>query len=332
MKKIAYLSPSSISLYEQDPEQFYLRYLSLDRPDLDPQTQPMSVGSAFDAYAKSYLYEKLFGKGSDPKFDFQNLFEAQVESCNRDWALKAGKYCFDFYQKTGALSDLLLDLQHAVNVPRFEIEIKGIINGYREGVTLDVSGVTLLGKPDIFYINQHGTHIILDWKVNAFCSKYPKTPTPGYVRLRGDSKKSGHHKDCNLMMLGGTLINGSQYLEDVDETWARQLSIYGWLSGCEVGQEFITAIDQLACSPSGIVDQPIIRVAEVRCRVNPDYQYKTFALAQKIWNLCHSEHFFRDLTLEESQARCAILDDMAKGMRGDGSDKDRWYQEMTRAR
>jgi hypothetical protein len=312
MRKIEYLSPSSIAKFEEDQESFYVRYLSEHRLPDEPQTQPMSIGSAFDAYAKSFIHERLFGKGNDPKYQFDNIFQAQVETHNRDTAIIHGKYAFECYQKSGALADLMLELEQAVNVPKFEIEVRGVISGYREGITLNTGGVTFLGKPDVFFINKHGAHVILDWKVNGYYSKYNKSPMPGYVRLRQDTKKSGQHKDCALMMHNGTLINGGQFLEQLDSDWGRQLSIYGWLLGCEIGEDFIVAVDQLCCSPNKFCpDFPDIRIAEHRLRTHKDFQYKLFARAQYIWNLCHSDHFFQELSKEDSQSRCALLDQQA---------------------
>src|SRR4051812_14365124 len=111
MRKIEYLSPTSLELFYKNQQEFYLRYLSDKRPPRIPQDRPMSVGSSFDAHAKSYLHQNLFGKGHDPKFDLKNLFEAQVEPQNRDWALAAGQHAFDVYKRSGALADLMLDLQ-----------------------------------------------------------------------------------------------------------------------------------------------------------------------------------------------------------------------------
>ncbi|KKK99128.1 hypothetical protein LCGC14_2635890, partial [marine sediment metagenome] len=81
-----YLSPTSISLWQKDEELFYQRYLSENRLPREPQTQPMSIGSAFDAFCKSYLHEALFGKGADPCYSRGYLFEEQVQEHNRDWA------------------------------------------------------------------------------------------------------------------------------------------------------------------------------------------------------------------------------------------------------
>src|SRR4051812_6811821 len=98
MREVKYLSYSGMSLYYKDPEAFYVRYLSENRPPREPQNAPMAVGSAFDAYVKSYLYARLVGKG-DPKHEFEFMFESQVEKQCRDVARVDGKAVFEFYKK-----------------------------------------------------------------------------------------------------------------------------------------------------------------------------------------------------------------------------------------
>ncbi len=331
MRQPKHFSPTSLSLFYSNPTEYYLMYLADNRPDKFPQTKPMSIGSSFDAYVKSYLHEKLFGKGHDPKFDLTTLFEAQVEPQNRDWALPAGEYAFDIYKRSGALSDLMLDLQKAVGEPRFELEVKGVIDGYREGITLDVGGVPLLGKPDVFYINKMGAHVVLDWKVNGFCSNSAISPMQGYVRLRENSLNRGQHKNCQLMSLNGVMINVGQFLEELNEDWGRQLAIYGWLCGEDVGSDFIVAIDQLVCKPMPGMPRPHIRVAEHRLRIRPEFQWKVFAQAQQAWAIINSDHFFRDLSLEESKLRCQALDGVTDALKGDGTTNDKWFAQATRS-
>jgi hypothetical protein len=310
-RKLKYISPSGISKFRKDPETFYLRYTATHAPGEESQTQAMSIGSSFDAYAKSYITEKLFGKGHDPKYEFQTIFEAQVSPQWRDWARLHGLYVFEKYQKCGALADLLLDLQQAVNVPKFEIDVTGVISNQREGKTIMHGGVTFLGKPDVFYINKHGAHVIVDWKVNGYLSKSAWSPMPGYVSLRGDSKKTGHHKDCRLTMHHGTLINGAASLHDYNVDWATQLSVYAWLCGCEVGEDFIAGIDQICCGPTG-TEFPDLRFATHRMKISPTFQRETFELSAEIWNRSHSGHFFTEYSQEESQNRCKLLDEQSQ--------------------
>lgn len=333
MRKIEYLSPTSINLYYSDPKEFYMRYLSVNKPPRPLQTRPMSVGSAFDSYVKSWLHERLFGKGNDPKFDLDNLFEAQVQVQNRDSAREAGKFIFEEYQKSGALTDLLLELQQSIGKPRFEIDLMGAVKGHREGVTQSISGVVFFGKPDLFFINKIGTPIILDFKVNGFYGRYNTQPMQGYLKLRDPATKvlGNHHRNCVPYIHRGTLINCATYLETLNNQWALQLSIYAWLLGCNVGEDYIASIDQIICNGTerDVFDRPKIRVAEHRLRVHTDYQYVIFAKTQNLWDLTHSDHFFRDLSKEESQQQCLLLDEIAKGLCDPPEDdNDRWFRSI----
>jgi len=332
MRKIEYLSPSSLALWLKDKREYYLSYLCETRAPRMAQTQPMSIGSAFDAYAKNFLHEKLFGKANDSRFELVTIFEAQVEAHNRDWAWEHGKYVFECYRNSGALSDLLLELESSVGTPRFEIEVRGVVNGQREGITRDMpGGVTFLGKPDVFYINKHGCHVILDFKVNGYCGNHNTSPKAGYLRLRPGSGQvgvTGPHKDCIPMVWQGTMINIGKYLEDVDQDWARQLSIYGWLVGLEVGEEAVTAIDQIVCKPNGKF--PLIRIAEHRLRVKSQFQWETYAKAQELWEIIHSDHIFRDMPLEESKSACQLLDNQCESLKNPATPEDAMFNQMTR--
>ena len=332
MKNREYISPSGIATWNKDgPEAFYVKYLSDVKLPQEPQTRPMSIGSAFDAYAKSYLYEQLFGKGHNPQFEFNAIFETQVESCNRDWARFNGKQCFENYMASGALGDLLIDLSQASQSPRFEFEVKGGV----KSKAMDTTGLVLLGKPDCYFTNKDGHPVILDWKINGWCANSPKSPAPGYVRLRhcdGTKPKLLHHKDAVLGTKNGVTVNLAKRLEDVDESWAGQLAVYGWLCGEEVGNEFITIIHQAVCKPTA--GFPEVRFAEHCTWVSPEYQHQYLESAVHIWEVIHSDHIFRDLSFEASAARCNTLDgfttaEVAKYERG-LTEEEKLFKELTR--
>ena len=113
------------------------------------------------------------------------------------------------------------------------------------------------------------------------------------------------------MMYQGMLINVGHYLEEIDKDWANQLSIYGWLSGADIGQEIIVGLDPLCCKASG-GKFPHVRIAEQRCRVSSKYQLELWSRVQHVWDVVNSDHIFRDLSLEESKKACAILDIKSK--------------------
>jgi hypothetical protein len=282
-----------------------LKYLTDDKPPRPPQMDYMSIGSAFDAYVKAELALDLWGRDADPQFDFDTIFTDQVEEHNRDWARKAGYYAYKCYVISGSYRELLQALENAAEEPQFEFGVSG-----------EVEGVPLFGKPDCRYITREGTHVILDWKVNGFCSKYGASPYKGYALIRDGwdhelmkpSRGVGKsHKLYKPREHGGLTI-GSHYLEETSKDWADQLSIYGWMLGENVGDEsVVVCIDQLACKPNG--EWPAIRVANHRCRVSEIWQQSLVIRLKNCWGTLQSGHIFDDtLSREESDARCEMLD------------------------
>lgn len=304
MRLPKYLSPTSLKLFYNDIEAFYCQYLSDNKKERDPQTQPMSIGSAFDAFAKSYLHQRLFGKNADERYDLTTLFESQVAPHNRDWAWVEGDKLFRQYCSNGCLADLMLELGEAVGPPRFEFDLLS-----------EIEGVPVLGKPDIFFLNSSGARVIYDWKVNGYCGKSLTSPMKGYIKLR-DAGRVKKHPDCLIINKNGIDINVAMFLEDGNEAWADQLSIYGWLLGEPVGsEELITGIDQITGPPNRL------RFATHRLRVSPDYQYALVQNLTAVWDIILSGWIFRDMTEEESACRAEILDQ--------NDPEDSLFNEMT---
>lgn len=301
---IRYLSPSSIKMFQESAENFYKRYIAPVREIREPQTLPMSVGSAFDAYAKSNLYKDLFGKREE-RFEFDKLFESQVEIQNRDWANKAGFHAFSEYRDCGAYSDLLLQLTRAQSEPQFEISIEGKVSA----PDLGIEGIPFLGKPDLYFIGESGHTVILDWKVNGYCSKSLVSPKPGYINLREKDGPSKIHPKCVIGVHKGWQINTAATMEQIEKDWAAQLSIYSWLCGEPVGTDCVVGIDQLACGPGPVL--PKIRVASHRCLVDVGFQRMLLATAADIWDRVAHGHFFREVSKEESDLKCEMLNQVA---------------------
>lgn len=303
--------------------EFYLKYLADNRPPKIKQTQPMSIGSSFDAYVKAYIVERLFGKRE--RFELKTIFEKQVEEHNRDWAWENGRYVFECYKRSGALADLMKELEHASAEPRFEFTVQ-----------LEVRGVPLLGKPDLWFITEDGLHVLIDWKVNGYCSRRAVSPKKGYL-LCSDGWEAGTaprsrshrmpHKDAHPIMVKGFTINAACFLEDVDIRWADQTSIYGWLMGEEIGSKFVTGIDQIVASPSS--PRPLLRIARHRTRVSEAYQQGLWLRVKKVWDTVQSGHIFDDLSREESDKRCETLNEYHKAYNGDDPN-EKWFQEVTR--
>ena len=323
MKNLRYFSPSSFALYERDREEFYLHYLTENPPPRLSQTLPMSVGSAFDARIKCYLYNELFGnEGPNNEFNCEKIFEAQVEPQCRDFAGPAGEYIFEQYKKCGALADFMQDLEMCCSDPRLEFKVEN-----RVAHETNQSGIVLLGKPDFYYRNKANCPVIRDWKVNGFCSNSFTSPAPQYVKLRPGNTI---HKNCMPMMVDGLIINVGATLEQINTDWAQQLAIYGWVLGEPVGSGFIVGIDQIVAGKNTGDNKPLIRVATHNYKIGADFQHDLFKRLSEAWEIVHSNHYFRDMTLKQSQERCGMLDMQYKAFADIESDNKKWYCEIMR--
>lgn len=343
-RKPEYLSPSAYKCYVEDPVEYFRRYLATTRPPKFPQTQPMAAGSAFDSFVKSYLHGALFGKGhkDTARYELDAIFCAEVESHNRTWAKPVGKYLFAAYQESGALADLMLELQASIDEPRFEFDLKGEVRGTREPVEGVVQGVILMGKPDLRFINSEGAHVIYDWKVNGYCSYSNTSPKPGYVQLRDGTKgfweRLGQHKNAFVQNYRGMMVNTGDYLERIEEDWARQLATYGWLLGEQVGAEIITGIDQIACNGDrpDLEGRPRLRIASHRMRVSQDFQYRALDGYQYLWGILSDIgtdkfYFFRDMSFEESKLKCDSIERETETLADPETPSDiRWAHQIAR--
>jgi hypothetical protein len=283
----------------------------------------MAVGSAFDAYIKSYLHHIIFQNyGAGDKFRFENLFEQQVESQNRDVARGDGQKLFEGYLACGATNDVLTELQKAIGEPKFEVILEGRIGK-------ELGGVPVQGRPDLFFRNHEACPVVFDWKVNGFYSRTSVSPMSGYIKVRdayGDCRgRMGMHKDCIPNMYRGIMINIAKYLEDCNEDWALQTSIYGWLEGETIGSEIVCWIDQLACGPG------TLRVATHRMRVSEKFQYKAIDMYQKAWARIQEQYIFDDMSKEDSQRLQETMDKVGLNyVNVDFGSKEDWFNQVTR--
>jgi len=323
MRILTYLSPSALETWLKDPNEYYIRYLAEAHPERPPQSEPMSVGAAFDAYIKSKLYYHINGKYDD--FSFEKLFEKQVEPQNRDFAREAGLVCLNAYEQSGILSSLLLIMADTLSEPKFETEVQGLISG-------EAGSVPLLGKPDMSFTRKYEVdkivRIVLDWKVNGYCGTRNISPKKGYImcldgwdhsKAKPSRSHSSMHKDCMPIGFGGVPINGACPFEDNTPDWANQLSTYGWLTGVKVGEPFISIVHQLACD--GRVAPPLVRIADHRGKISYDYQVELFKKYVKCWSIVTNESAIGGLV------DAPRLEKIAKQYAGD---ENKMFSEMTR--
>jgi len=324
------LSYSSLSTLEKNPEQYYVEHLAGTRPPKEAQSPPMAVGSAFDAYVKAELHAALFGRGADERYEFGAIFESQVEEHNWDFALRAGKHVFKAYRLCGAFSDLLEHLKLSTTPPRFEFRLDA-----------EIGGVPFVGKPDCQFVPDFGEgaiEVVYDWKVRGYCSKYGASPSKGYaVCLDGfeaPKHTRSHGKEHGLYLarqFKGMTINAG-FMETCSTAYADQLCLYGWLLGETPGDEnIVLGIEEIVSKFMGEGKPPQLRYARHRALCKKDYQLKLLERIQTAWARITSGHFFPEMSLEESQARCALLEDMSVGLAaGSGDETGDWFNDVTR--
>jgi hypothetical protein len=293
----------------------------------------MAVGSAFDAFVKAWLSEKLFDEIREG-FQLEQIFEDQVAEHNRDWAWEHGKYVFEAYHDCGALTYLLTELDQADGEPKFEFTVRGEVTPDEH-----TQPVTFLGKPDVYFRTKSGRLVVLDWKVNGYCSRAGISPKPGYIKLidcykQGEGRRSYNHnrphKDCHIELDEGLQVNIDSTFEDVNWQWADQLAIYCWLLGEPVGAQTIIGIDQIVAKPRSDGGKPLLRVAHHRSYVGADYQHGLFKRALHAWKAIHSGHIFDDMTYEQNKSRCEILNNYYATPERTIPDDDEWFGEITR--
>tara|TARA_R110000765_G_scaffold8465_6_gene27311 strand:- start:1664 stop:2533 length:870 start_codon:yes stop_codon:yes gene_type:complete len=280
---IKYLSPSGLKLFEKDREEFYLNYVV--RLEREPQTIPMAIGSAFDAYIKCKIAEDF-----DLEFDpFEKVFEDQVESHLRDTALSDGLIAYNGYIQSRAYDRLKILIAKADKV-EMEVAIQAPVT--HEGTT-----VTLMGKPDLLlYFDDF--HYIHDWKVNGFYSKSKTSPKTCFVHCEDSwvgtqSKTHGTmHKRC-VLVPHPLIPYDIHCMSDINTDWSIQLSIYSWIMGCGIGSKFLIGIDQLAGNPA--------RVATFRNMANAFYQKQLWESIVTCWKACENETII-------PASRAAVLD------------------------
>lgn len=315
MRQRKYHSHSSIMKFIDRREEAYLQYLAPVKVEKIPQTRPMAVGSAVDAYIKNYLQWNLFKNyGKDDRFALEKILTKQVEPHNLDWARKHGMLLFEGYKRSGLLADVVRMMEHAVEDPEMEFTVQK-----------EVEGIILLGKPDLIWRTANEI-VILDWKCNGYCSKNPVVPTPGYYIVRDgwEGKRSRshntRHKDCFSVIVDGVPVNTASTFSGI---WGQQLCMYAWLMGVPVGGDFIGAIDQFC----GMGDQVRFRIAQHRARVSANFQEDWMSQIKYIVGLIQTGHIFDELSREESDARCQTLDNYYKAF-SDGNDV---FRDITRS-
>lgn len=297
-----FISPSSLGRWEDRREEFYERYITPVLREKEPQVNYMAVGSAFDAYVKSSIHSAIFGdaatKGSP--FEFETLFEKQVEPHVRDEVLKRSTFLWDKYRSLGAYANLLTDIVDSPYAPEMEFK-----------VTKEINGVPIMGYPDLRYITRQLVHVIADFKVNGSFSKHGVSPVQGYKRALSFAKKDGSikeevHKKFVPKQFKDVVIS-ENCLGDFERDWATQLTIYAWCMGETPGHEdFVVRMEQIACRPNR--NELNVKVATHMSQISGRFQMEVMRRLIECWSFVKKGHIFTDLSYEDNLEHCDLLD------------------------
>ena len=118
------------------------------------------------------------------------------------------------------------------------------------------------------------------------------------------------HVDFMIQCEDGTspLNIGRDYLEDFSLDWADQMSTYAWLLGSKVGAEdFIVRVECAACRKSKTNGFRVKWTTHMN-RVSNPHQLTLIKQYKSIWGAIESGHIFEDMTKEDSDARCEVLE------------------------
>jgi hypothetical protein len=234
-----YVSHSSLTLWEEDPEKWVRRYMGGVK---DAQTAPMAVGTVFDALVKNKII---------PEFDVESAYAGSltiVDGDEKQKALDGGELTAKAYFGS-----------------RNWIELQKYIDKWLDGGgNLDLVADTVnmrpwlpngecvyfRTKPDLLLSHPDSRGVELDFKLNGFFSKQGVSIANGHVLK---SKQNGMFWEFESK---GQAATTKSYLGTTisteamkDDKWASQLGLYGWgdnLVNDEGEGEWIAWIEQAA--------------------------------------------------------------------------------------
>ena len=122
------------------------------------------------------------------------------------------------------------------------------------------------------------------------------------------------------------------YFETCSTSYADQLCLYAWLLGETPGSEnVVLGIEEFTAKPSkkeGV--PPQLRFSRHRALCKKEYQLALIKRIQVAWERITSGHYFPEMSREDSDKRCELLDEAALGIVIDGSETDAWFAEVTK--
>lgn len=307
MDSISFVRPSSLNAWLYNTKDFVKNWIGTG--GRSEQTLAMSIGSGFDSLVKGDLITDL--GNPDGMIFADQQFRESVYFPNQAIIRPEAELLLSKYKECGAYSELLGYLKESDIVPRFE-------NKLRRDITFNGSTVRLGGTPDIYYTNGNPKLLVVfDFKVRGYYSSAKQSPKKGFYQ---DFPGRNMYNYGKIGEINGIKYCDTFKFDEVDENWARQMTMYAWMLGVPVTQPYLIVLHELLCDRTNFTNNKPdlkLRVAEHRSVVSPIFHEKTFYSCKQMQYCIDNDHWFLEMNKKDSQARV----EMIKGSR---DFKDGW--------
>ena len=308
MRMPDYISPSQVSLFYSDREEYYMRYLSDNRLPRLPQTDAMALGGAVDSHLKRALAKRYLDP-SDARLEeggeyslSEMLSHAIEPHLDAERLTELGRELFSHYVESGAWERLIADMD--------KMDAGSLCMEQSVFYTCPTTGMKLMGKPDIAF-KRNGVGHVYDMKVNGFFSKNGASPLKNHIWNSYDHMA---HKDVvQHRHACGTLVDVSGFFSP---DYVRQISTYSWaLFGRD--SLVIGGIEQLACKalkgnerrpPRSVVSGVGVTYVSTRALIGSAVQDALFDEYLRMFRCLQSGWIFDHLSRSESDDLCATLE------------------------
>jgi len=266
-KNIPYISPSSFQNMMNQPNKFYLQRLVNNPLPREPQGLAAANGSAFDYWIKKKLLDEMNRPYKEE--ELMQSIELKDDKA-KERALNVGKIFYTYY---------CLFIKK-LNIPWSwfaDVELDR---------TFTFHEIPLRGKLDCIYCSKYYKKMVpMDWKLTG--SESHSSPTPKYQRLVSEDEDKVH-KDYYPEIP----------FNEIDETWATQLCIYGWELGRSnvIWEEFDSQIHEMTITEKGK-----IRLAIFHGILTIPFQQRIYNNLKLFWENLQNGNFINILASQFSK-------------------------------
>ena len=281
---IKYLSASSLSQYENNPNTFYCTRLAETLMPRDAGGLAANIGTAFDILVKKDLMHKhgvmLHDVVEESMLD--NSLDKNSEHYEKAWS--EGKRILRYYKLSGIIDDLPI-----IPIPRRWHQIEG---DYR----YKLNGVPFYAKLDAVVFDPFTRQLApFDWKVVGGAAKTGVSPRKGFADFcdAGQWAQKPHKSYTSHATADKSPNSGYEGvnipMDLIDKKFAAQFCIYGWA---------LQAVDGfLEIADNEFKDFPVhfdsavyngkdrrIKIYAYRAIITADFQRKLYKRARRVWD------------------------------------------------